>query len=230
MTGLTAPPRILAYRQPGVEFFEADHRYTFRGEPVLNVTTINREHKISADWRQVPPELLERKRQIGKAAHAAAHYYDEGDLVDGSVDPLVQPYLDGWIRFRAETDFEPLLLETALVHPLLRVAGTLDRFGICWKLHRTGRPSIVDLKTGDPDDAGAGPQTAAYEQNVRAVLTPQELGISVAEWNAPWTRYSVQLLPNGRYKLCTYTNPRDLHRFNWAASLEASAHPSWRRP
>lgn len=235
MTPLT---KVRFFQQAGVTFDPAAHRYFFEGAPVLNVTSILRAHKISADWSIIPPAVLENKREIGRAAHIAAHYFDEGDLQPGSVHHEVTPYLDGWRRFVEENEFQPLLLETPLVHPLMRYAGTVDRFGIVHQLQDL--PSIVDIKTGNPEDAGAGPQTAAYEQLIRALLPelypyieafieypmPWALEDIIA---APWTRYSVQLFPNGSYKLSTYTTHRDLQRFNWALSLEASAHRSWLR-
>jgi hypothetical protein len=227
MTTALAP-----FQQPGVTFDDREHRYFFHGERVLNVTSIMREHKISADWSVVPAQTLIEKREIGRAAHLAAHYFDEGDLVLGSVAPEVTPYLDAWRRFVEENDVVMLLLETLLVHPLMRYGGTVDRFASVRRLHPSGRPSIVDIKTGDPHDAGAGPQTAAYEQLIRAVFSPDVFGPDVPSdlWDEAWTRYSVQLLPDGRYKLKTYTSHRDLQRFNWALSLEASCHSSWRRP
>lgn len=226
MTAALAP-----FRQAGVTFDPIEHRYHFDGEPVLNVTSILREHKISADWSKVPAITLVEKREIGRAAHIAAHYFDEGDLAPGSVAPEVCPYLDAWRRFVEEQAFQPFLLETPLVHPLMRYAGTVDRFGIVQRLHPSGRPSVVDIKTGDPDDAGAGPQTAAYEQLIRAVFEPDMFGPDVPAdlWDEAWTRYSVQLLASGKYKLCTYTQHRDLQRFNWALSLESSCHSSWRQ-
>lgn len=230
---------LAPFQQPGVAFDPVEHRYTYHGAPVLNVTSVLREHKISADWSQVPALTLVAKRELGRAAHLAAHFFDEGDLHPGSVAPAVVPYLDAWRRFVEDNDFVPLLLETPLVHPLMRYGGTLDRFGIVRRLQTL--PSVVDIKTGDPDDAGAGPQTAAYEQLIRAVLAQifEYLdgidGLPRPWWvqdvaGEPWTRYSVQLLPTGRYRLCTYQSHRDLQRFNWALGLEASAHPSWRRP
>lgn len=234
--GAVGPERqeLRAFQQPHVTFDAERHLYTYQGAPVVNVTSLLRTYRISRDWSDIPPSVLDEKRDIGRAAHIATHYLDEDDLQPGTVAPAVEPYVEAWRAFRADLGFVPFLLETALVHPLLRYAGTLDRFGLV--RHLQSAPSVVDIKTGDPDDAGAGPQTAAYEQLVRVVLTPEFLslltGISLAwwrdAWNEPWTRYSVQLLDTGRYRLCTYTSHRDLVRFNWALSLEASCHPSWK--
>lgn len=225
---------VIPFRQPGVSFDEYEHIYALNGWRALgSVTGIMRDHKISADWSQVPGDVLARKRDIGLAAHAAAHFYDEGDLDRTTIDPAVQPYLEAWVRFVEENDVEPLLLETPLVHPTCHVGGGVDRLAIVHRLQDPALPltvpAVVDIKTGDPDAAAANVQTAAYEWLIRAVVNPADVGISPEAWDEVWPRYSVQLLPTGRYKLCTYTNPRDLHRFMWAYNLEASAHPSWRR-
>lgn len=229
---------LAPFRQPGVVFEEDIHRYTYHRQPVLNVTTIMREHKISADWSIVPADLLLKKREIGRAAHIATHYFDDGTLQIGTVADEVTPYLDAWRRFVEEQEFVPLLLENVLVHPGLLYGGMVDRFGIVRRLSRGDLPSVVDIKTGDPKDAGAHVQTAAYEQLIRS-LWPEiyaHLQASGAELPWPleisqeaWTRYSVQLFPNGRYHLTPYTNFRDFQRFSWALSLEADAHRSWRR-
>lgn len=227
------------YEQAGVTFDPELHRYTYFGHPVVNTTSVLRAHKISADWSQVPSETLDRKRAIGLAAHAATHYFDEGDLHPGTVADEVTPYLDAWRRFVEDQEFEPYLLETTLVHPIRRYGGTVDRWGVVHRLNPSGLPSIVDIKTGDPDDAGAGPQTAAYEQLVRSVLPELHAFLSLRGTDfattlremveEPWMRYSVHLRPDGRYFVHTYQSYDDLKRFNWALALEASAHPSWRR-
>lgn len=232
---MTALARFAPFVQSGVTFDAGRHVYEFEGHPVMNVTGLLRRYRISRDWSDIPEDVLEEKREIGRAAHIASHYDDEGDLQPGTVAPEVEPYVEAWRTFKRELKFKPLLLETILVHPLLRYGGTVDRLGIVEALGMT--PSVVDLKTGDPDDAGAGPQTAAYEQLVRACFTPITMALHAdrsmvhwleREWSSPWTRYSVQLLPSGRYKLHTYQSHRDLQRFMWALSLDASAHPSWR--
>jgi hypothetical protein len=228
---------LAPFVQPGVTFEPVSHTYSYFDAPVLNVTRILREHKISACWGDVPPDVLERKREIGRAAHIATHYFDEGDLQPGTVAPEVCGYLDAWRRFKEENDFQPLLLETCLVHPTNRYAGTVDRWGLVRNLSEL--PAIVDLKTGDPDDAGAGPQTAAYEELVRAslgaILAHLERQGFVSPWNFnelqenAWPRFSVQLKPDGRYALKPYKAFTDLRRFTCALTLEATAHPSWRQ-
>lgn len=226
--------RFAPFMQPDVQFDAGRHIYTFKGEPVMNTTGLLRRYRISRDWSDIDATTLEEKRDIGRAAHIATHYDDEGDLQPGTVAPQVEPYVDAWRTAKRELDFRPFLLETTLVHPLLRYGGTVDRFGILRALNRV--PSIVDIKTGKAADAAAGPQTAAYEQLVRAVFNPfllathAQLSLEWCQrvWSEPWTRYSVELSANGTYKLNTYTSHRDGQIFSWALSLHAVEHPSWR--
>lgn len=237
MTTLTA---VQTYQQPGVAM-DAEHRYTFHGAPVPGVTELLRRYYLSADWLQVPAQTLLLKRELGTAVHRATHYEDEGTLDVNTVDPALEPYLAAWRAFKADSGFEALLLETPLVHPLYRYAGTPDRFGwIRWG-RQVERLAIVDLKTGDPEDAGAAYQTAAYANALRSVLAgdlltaarpfASALGLHSDHLEEPWERISVQLKPDGRYKLGgqgAYLDVRDWHRFKEVVGLNALRHPSWK--
>src|SRR5207248_265963 len=106
------------------------------------------------------------KRDVGRAAHVATHYFDEGTLDPRSVDPRVDGYLQAWIDFRESTGFVPVLLETPLHHPGLLFAGTIDRAGFFSKFDGCDPRQLftVDIKCGDPGDAAAQWQTAAYAE------------------------------------------------------------------
>jgi hypothetical protein len=196
----------------GISFDPVTHRYASGAIELPSVTGILKRTGVSLDFEQLvvdgklTAEELEDKRARGQAAHAAAHYYDEGTLKAGTVDERVQPYLEAWIAFRTETGFTPALFETPLWHPGFLFAGTLDRAGTF--THFDGaRPRdlhTVDIKLGDPDDAAAQWQTAAYANLLAINLSPR------SPWYSPLIAalptYSVQLLPTGRYKLSRYDN------------------------
>lgn len=226
--------------QTGVTFDEPTHRYRYFGQPVHNVTTIMRAHKLSGDLSHIPEPELTAKRELGLEVHTATHYDDEGELDHASVtNPRAAGYIEAWRLFKREQDFEALLLECRLVHPAKLDAGTLDRWGIVHRLDRSGLPAVVDLKTGDPDDARAEVQTAAYEDILRALLPELYEHLSATRrlpWTlqelrqAEWPRYSVQLLETGKYKLHTYPNyQQDLQLFEGARICEVKQHPSWLR-
>ena len=202
--------------------------HTIDGRPVPSVTHILKAAKLSADFSQVNASVLERKRAIGQAAHAATHYYDEGDLVVRSVGPQVEPYLTAWRRFRDERRFRPMLLETVVASRVHHYIGRFDRLGTvddnAWIY------VLADIKTGDVGSAGAQWQISGYEHALREMCP--EL--------APYTilRWSVQLKPDGTYRLEQYphkgrTNRQDRYEFLSAACLVntwtaiAGGHPSW---
>lgn len=196
----------------GIRFTADPHAYYSGAVRLTGTTDVLKGVGVSLDFERlvtegkVTAEQLVEKRDVGKAAHLATHFYDDGTLVAGSVDGRVEPYLQSWITFRAETGFKPALLETVLWHPGLFLAGTIDRAG-CFTQFAGFDPRdlvTVDLKLGDPDDAGAEWQTAAY-----ATM----LSLSIRQ-GSPWWQpllgarptVSVQLQANGRYKLRTYLN------------------------
>lgn len=234
----TSAATVAPFVQRGLTFDADTHTYRLHGHALPGVTWLLRRYYLSRDWRDVEVGVLEAKRLLGSAVHAACHYADEGDLQPDTVDPRIAGYVDSWRLFRERTGFRPLLLETPLGHDLQRYAGTVDRFGVLGD----GEPAIVDIKTGDPQDAAAGPQTAAYEALVRtnltAIVTHLAATHGVLPWTIdelharPWARYSVQLLgdptPRLPFRLSPYTSFEDHKLFGWARSLEAAAHPSWR--
>lgn len=178
-------------------YVESTRAHLVNGIPVPSVTQILRATGVSGDFSMVPADVLERKTRIGQAAHAAAHYFDDGDLVEATVAPEVRPYLDAWMCFRAERGFVPELLETVVYSKVYHFIGRFDRLGRV----RDGRRGRVlcDIKTGDPDAAAADLQTAGYE--IALVEEHPEL------LDEPLERWSVQLLGDGRYKLRRYPLP-----------------------
>jgi hypothetical protein len=154
--------------------------------------------------KRTNPAAVERKRQIGQATHAAAHYYDEGTLDWSTVDPQAEPYLAGWCKFREDTGFRPSCLETRVYHPAFGYAGTLDRLGA----FENADLALIDIKTGDITAADL--QLAAYDAAFRAMH----------DMPLPLPRYVVQLLGDGRYKLHPpYTNRRDFRVFQACLEL-----------
>jgi hypothetical protein len=181
------------------------HRYFVGTMQLSSVTQVLKACGISRDWSDVPLDVLEAKRALGQAAHAAAHYYDDGSLRAETVDDRVTPYLQAWIDFRTQTGFTPSLLETPLHHPGLMFAGTLDRAGCFEKFERCDPRDlyILDIKTGDPDDAGAEWQTAAYAELLSMNLSRHSPFYASVDFRLR-PRYSVRLWDDGRYTLAKY--------------------------
>lgn len=211
----------------GVDYNEADRQaHRLDGQPVIGVTSALALAGKSADFSKVNPADLERQRQVGQATHAAAHYFDDGDLVEASVHPLAQSRLEAWQLFRRERRAVPVLLETVVASRRYGYIGRFDRF----LLAEMTRLVIGDLKTGDPADAAAHLQLALYEIALLEEIqfyADQYPGLMTSQLErvlaGPRERWSIQLLDTGRYKLQAYPkSPRTL-REDRAEALTAVA-------
>lgn len=190
-------------------FDHDSHRYWWNGDPVPSVTQVL---SILTDFEMVEkfnPGAVAYASVRGDAVHYACELYDKGTLDWSTLDDELKPYLDAWILFRKQTGFIPNRIEHKVFHPNLRYAGTLDRTGILFDNH-----VVIDIKAVAAIYPTTGPQLAAYEAAIKAT-----------EPNGPasYGRYSVQLHPDGKYKLHHYENRADLSVFissltllNWA--------------
>lgn len=174
-------------------FEEETHTYRVDGRRVPSVTQVLAP---LFRWDLVPPETLERKRQIGNALHRAIHLELSGFTIDAStIDQSVMPFYNGWRAFRIECDYVPVLSEFRIHSLRSNYCGTLDSWG-----QLQGRPALIDWKTAATiDHAAVGAQTAGYLM----ALAEQGIG-SLADG-----RFALQLLPNGRYKLHRYVSVFD---------------------
>lgn len=191
-----------------LQFDPVAHVYTVDGMPVPSVTQLLAP--IKPDFSMVPPDVLERKRQLGTEVHYACELDDEDDLDEDSVPAAVEPYLAAWRRFKADTGAEVLMNEQRLFHPTLRFAGTLDRVVRV----RSGDVYLIDLKASISMPASYGVQLAGYQ----LLLDESALTTKLA-------RKGLQLRDDGTYKLVPYLNPNDLPAFmaclalfNWKES------------
>lgn len=196
-----------------ITFRPDEHEYVLPdGRVVPSVTQILAATGISTDFeslKQVSPSMraaIEKKRAIGSALHRDAHALDDHDLDWSTVHPEVKPYLEAWAVFRENSRLEPLCRERCVYHSGLHYAGTFD--GIFRSSN--GRNVLVDLKTGDPDDAGTQWQTAGY-QLAWEYMHPG--GLPIHE------RMGVRLIPGRRipYDTEPYNEWRD--RDEWRAFL-----------
>ncbi len=125
---------------PRLELDEENHIYTLNGRRLMSVTQAlalvdNRNHKY------IDPFYLKRGRMI----HLACEYYDRGELDESTIDPQIDPYLKGYIKFLDETGFIPdrRYIEIKLYHPQYIYAGRIDRIGLLNKNN-----DLIDLKSG----------------------------------------------------------------------------------
>lgn len=186
-------------------FDESSHTYRFRGTAVPGVTgVIQSLHSFAG----IPRAILIEAAARGTAVHLATQFFDEGDLDESSLSEAVGTRVEGWKRFVADMRPEWLAIEVRLLHRVHLYAGTADRFAIL-----KGEPWVIDIKTAQSSHPVWGLQTAAYAQ---AANLPE------------CRRGTVQLLPDGTYRLREWSDPSDFPTFlsalnlnRWTANHEA---------
>ena len=135
------------------------------GVEVPHVTAILKAVGVTEDFAAVSAisqrvaESVEAAAARGTAVHADCHAWDDDDLDIAAVDPRILPYVHAWAQFRLDKGIEPVVRERQVYHPVFGFTGILD--GIFADPY--GRRILVDIKTGDPNDAAGHLQTAAYE-------------------------------------------------------------------
>jgi hypothetical protein len=184
-----------------LQFDESTHTYTLNGVVIPSVTQVLQSVGI-IDYSRVPPPILASAARVGIAVHRACHFWDEGDLDESNLYPLIASYLAAWKRFREEQDFIPVLIEQSLFATVngMTFAGTPDRSGLMG-----GIPYLIEIKTADKSMERAWKvQTAAY-----AMLVPKRKTNPFQ-----YRRASVQLREDGTYrKSPDYTHPQDAQIF-----------------
>jgi hypothetical protein len=176
------------------------------------VPNVTRVIEPLAEYWRIPPDILEVARQRGTAAHMATELFDGGDLHEPSVHPVVRPYLEGWKKFRAETDFEILEVESLLYHKGFHYAGRADRIG-----RLNGELCVIDIKTPVILEPVVSLQLAAYFEAANHQRRAQGLAPLLK-------RYAVRLTPAGNFSVQEYGEKSDfsvflscLQIFNWRA-------------
>lgn len=197
---------------------DVHHRYERNGKVVPSVTQVLAELGFSnyAIVEATNPLALERKRQIGKLVHQAAHFWDEDqktlsvevlDLWESQLPEVVRLRLQGYKKFRKDTGYTPIINEGRYIFETFGMSygGQFDSIGTIGK-----RWALVDIKNA----SGAGQrswglQTVAYEEGIKSAiraghfpftLTPEQIrGIL----SAPMLRVIPQLFDDGTYKLYT---------------------------
>src|SRR5690348_16409857 len=91
------------FRKMDELLFEPDnHVYTVNGIVVPSVTQIL---EPLVDFSKIPAAVLEYAKLRGEAVHLACELYDQNDLDIDNLDTVIVPYLEAWIKFKADTGF-----------------------------------------------------------------------------------------------------------------------------
>jgi hypothetical protein len=157
------------------------HEYRLNGVALPSVTTVLKGTGM-IDYSMIPQDILQAAAHRGTAVHRALHYYDDGELDEVTLDPMIVPYVEAGKRFYAESRFEVAYVEQRVVDTTHWYAGTLDRTGT----FPDGSVAVLDWKTGILVP-GHGLQLAAYA--------------NCLEHPRRYRRIAVQLRDDGSYQI-----------------------------
>lgn len=175
-----------------IKFDPDRHEYHVDGVKFPNVTGILSPLQ---DFSMIPPDVLARACQFGSHVHTACELYDQGNLDREALDPALDEYLAGWIKFLEMSQVEIILNESKICSLKYKYAGTLDRGAIYRK-----KRCLFDIKTGIESPA-TGPQTAAYAKADQE-MTGERFR----------RRFTVLLRPND-FKLVEHADKNDFNVF-----------------
>lgn len=184
-------------------FDEASHRYFMDGVEYPSVSTVL---QMFCDFSRIPKDVLEFKRKIGRAVHKAIELYESGTLDVDTVDDVVMPYLESWIKFKTVKPFRVIAAEQIVYSKKHRIAGRLD-FNVVFD----ESPDIwqIDAKCVAQMAPETALQTSAY------VACWEEMGRDKIK-----RRGGLQLQPDGSIaRLFPYTDKSDLPVFLNALNL-----------
>jgi len=183
-------------------FDKEQHKYYLGSEEIPGVTTIIKDMGLGPFSGAIDRSaVLEAAADRGTKVHDACQMFDENDLDIDSLDPIIDPYVRAWIKFREESGFTPKLIEEIVFDPVRRFCGRLDRTGI---MGSTFSRVCLDIKTGEVY-ADAGIQLAAYLSCLQA-----ETGTK---------RIAVKLSNNGTYRVHEFKDRQDIQIFHAACTL-----------
>lgn len=175
-------------------FIEDGHKYLLDGQEIPSVTQVL---DSLTDFSMIAPDVLERKKQLGLAVHAAIDLEVNDDLDESSVDPQCMPYVEAFRTFKADKNFVVVINETPVCSVKYRFAGRLDLYGVM-----NGKTAQIDIKTVAAMSPATALQTAAYSA-----------ALEETSGHKTQTRYGLQLKADGTYRLTPYTNRNDWNVF-----------------
>lgn len=176
-------------------FDNATHTYYLDGVIVPSVTQILYRAGL-INFSYVDTETLRQKADIGTKVHTACQMWDDDELDEETLHPVLAGYLDSWKKFREMTGFIPDVHEKMVISRRYKFGGTMDVVGMIGK-DRT----LVDIKTGCKTKAHPI-QTAAYQ-----LLFEDCLGTRINK------RMSVYLSAKGLPNICPHEDKRDKYIF-----------------
>lgn len=184
--------------------FNAD-RHTYHVDGILfpSITQI-----IPSDFSMVPPAILKRACERGKAVHKACELFNKGTLDYATVTASVEPYLVAWVQYLADFDVEidKRAVEVPQYHPIARYAGTPDVGDWEFDCYVRGKLALVEIKTVAKMDRKVRRQTGGQFHLIN--YWRRKAGLDLIE-----ERHAVKLKDNGKYVPELHTDQCDITEF-----------------
>jgi len=184
-----------------IQFDEATHTYTVDGQPFASVTQLIKEFGMYGDAARWFDEYSSDR---GSKVHEAVRLHLDGTLDVNSLDPVILPYYQAWMKFEKESDFYPAYIEHTMINEGIKVAGRADLIGPFG-----GKAAIIDIKTSATPHPATGVQLAGYEYLYGGGFLK---------------RLALHLGADGNYRLVPYTDRNDRNVFLAAATIH-----NWRQ-
>ena len=174
---------------PAVAFDAKTHTYRVGGEVYPSVTQICRYLQYDKASRG-NPFIRDAAGAKGKKVHLYTQYIDQGYQFEDP--PEIAGYLKAYRTFLRERSPRWIAIEQRIANTELKVAGTLDRFGLM-----DGGYVIADIKTtGVLDEDYVSAQLHGY----KTILTDEGcIETLIEDPSQKIQLFSIQLKPTGEY-------------------------------
>lgn len=169
-----------------LKFEETGHVYTLGDRVLPSITQIMQAMRVGHDYSHTDPIHALR----GRAVHKAVELVDKSDLDVDSIDPVVRPYLEAYLKFKDDTGFRPIYNELRLYSAQDGYAGTLDKIGVFPKIGL----GIIEIKASESVDLEALKAQLSAQSRLCAMRRPT---IKV-KW-----KFGLQLSSSGKPHLIT---------------------------
>ena len=156
----------------GIEFQESEHIYSKNGIVLPSVTQIM-QPLYEQVYGKADSDASDNGKSKGKEIHRAIDDYCEFGMIDISEE--YKPYLDNFIRYIDEHQYEVVASEVMLWHPVYGYAGKIDII----VRNPKGEFVLIDNKTGDLQPKLHAVQLQAYTDMWSANKMP-EIAFKVA--------------------------------------------------
>lgn len=192
---------------PDLTFRAEDHRYFWRGKPVMNVT---RALQLVTDYSKVDPVVLARAQQEGIDMHRMSDLHMKGELHVASLPEWLVPRREALMRFVDETCFFLIASEQRVYHTQYFYAGQLDLVGRLLTARACHETAVIDLKRSFFAGRAIGLQTAAYQAAWNDMVAKRK---DASVLNRATPRFALQLRADATYRLEPFPDRSDFSKF-----------------